>query len=106
MYEQYNSIFVNQHKFIYTQWTVKTKYIFAYADIEASMFFSPISKYCGEKYQKFSLQNDLITVLLNLTTKAQKPLRIKAESKLFHSSHLISSFCRTVTHDICLFIVT
>jgi hypothetical protein len=31
---------VNQHKFIYTLQTVKTKYIFSYAGIEASISFS------------------------------------------------------------------
>jgi len=44
---------VNQHKFIYTLRTVKTKYTFSYEDIEASIFFF-ISKYCGGKRTKNS----------------------------------------------------
>ena len=42
-------------------------------------FFFPLVSTVGKTYQKFSLQNDLITVLLNLTTKSYKPHCIKAE---------------------------
>jgi hypothetical protein len=67
---------VNQHNFIYTLQTVKPRYIFSYADIKAGS--PPLVSTVGKMYQKFSLQNNLIAVLLNLTNKPKEPFRIKS----------------------------